>query len=91
MTKKLSEREVIVLRAILKATEDGYGGTGSKLRQASLDAGIDATEAGCHRTAASLCRKLLVSRAGTPKLQWYRITQTGRDTLDGKGYYWRVP
>lgn len=91
MPKKLSEREAIILRAILKATEAGSGGTGMDLCHEARTAGIDASEAGCHKTAASLARKLLVVRAGTPKLQWYRITQGGRDALDGKSHFWRVP
>jgi hypothetical protein len=44
---------------------------------------MDVTAAGASATAGSLCRKGLAWRAGTPKLQWYKVTQPGRDALAG--------
>jgi hypothetical protein len=91
--KQLSERETIVLRAILG--NQPHGSTGNDLvhnvRQALGSIGVnDVTPAGVHRTAASLCRKNLAWRAGTSKLQFYKITQPGRDVLDGRSTTWTV-
>jgi hypothetical protein len=91
--KQLSERETIVLRVILDHAP--RGSTGSDLvhgvRTALGSIGVnDVTLAGVHRTADSLCRKNLAWRAGTSKLQWYKITQTGRDVLDGRSTSWTV-
>lgn len=89
MPKRLSERESIVLRAILDA--DPHGATGLDLVSAVRKAlgsisPADVTKAGVHRTAASLCRKNLAWRNGTPKQQSYRITQWGREAIAGHGH-----
>lgn len=92
MAKRLTQRETAVLEAILDAMP--RGGTGSDLvsgvrtRLGSIAVG-DVTPAGIHRTAASLCSKNLAWRAGTSKLQWYKITQWGREVLDGKSDRYR--
>jgi hypothetical protein len=81
MAKQLSERETAVLKAILQHMP--RGATGRDLDHQLFKDGFDSSPAGCHRTAASLCRKNLAWRAGTPKQQRYAITQPGRDALDG--------
>lgn len=93
MSKKLSERETAVLRTVLDTMP--HGATGNDLvwkvrKHLGSISPADVTVAGVHKTAASLVRKDLLWRAGTSKLQWYKITQPGRDVLDGKGRYWRV-
>jgi hypothetical protein len=86
MSRKLSKLETIVLRVILDSMP--HGATGSDLVHGERQAlgsisPQDVSLAGVHRTAASLCRKSLAWRAGTSKLQFYKITQTGRDALKG--------
>ena len=89
---RLSERETLVLKAILDSMP--YGATGNDLvygvRTLLGSIGVnDVTKAGVHKTAASLCRKNLAWRAGTSRLQSYKITQTGRDTLAGRSSSWK--
>ena len=86
MAKMLSVRETAVLSTILEHMPRGSTGSdlvhGVRERLGSISP-ADVTESGGHRTAASLCRKDLAWRAGTSKLQWYKITQKGRDALRG--------
>ena len=85
--KQLSERESAVLRIIVRRSTGAYeGATGLEIAD---DLNRDAEDVhhfspvGAHQTAASLVRKGLAWRAGTPKLQWYRITEWGRRALKG--------
>lgn len=89
MSKQLSERETAVLRLIEKHSAHADGGaTGDDLEHGLRELVATPTAAGAHQTAASLCRKGLAWRAGTSKLQWYRITQHGRHALKGEGGQW---
>jgi hypothetical protein len=95
VSKQLSEQETAVLRIILDATHprSDAGATGDHIAQRLNSDPLvvrSSSPAGAHQTAASLCRKKLAYRAGTSKLQWYRITQMGRDALDGKAGEWRA-
>lgn len=84
--RKLSQRETAVLQTLLENMPRGSTGSdlvhGVRERLGSISP-LDVTPAGVHRTAASLCRKNLAWRAGTPKLQWYKITDSGRRVLSG--------
>lgn len=86
MSRQLSERETAALRTILHDDPHGSNGLdlvrGIRERLGSISP-ADVTPAGVHRTAASLCRKNLAWRAGTAKMQWYKITRDGRRALDG--------
>lgn len=91
--KKLSERETAVLRVLLDNMPRGSTGSDLVWKVRKLLGSIspaDITKAGVHKTAAALVRKDLAWRAGTSYQQAYKITQPGRDVLDGKGRYWRV-
>lgn len=88
MSKRLSKRESAVLATI--AADMPNGSTGDDLvRGVRAWLGSispqDVTPAGVHQTAASLVRKDLAWRAGTSKLQCYKITQAGRQALAGDG------
>jgi hypothetical protein len=83
--EQLSERESAALRIICRAT-DGQGlmATGPNLAGImKAEFALDTSPQGAHQTAASLVRKGLAQRAGTTKLRWYKMTQTGRSALDG--------
>lgn len=83
--RKLSDRESAVLAVLNDDQHARTGGTptGIFLAREMVNKGIDTSPSGAHRTAASLVRKGLARRAGTPKLQWYRITYEGRRALAG--------
>lgn len=87
MAAKLSQRETDVLRVIEARSDVPHstkGASGDDLVDGVARARrVQISPAGAHQTAASLVRKGLAWRAGTPKLQWYRITQTGRQALKG--------
>jgi hypothetical protein len=83
--KQLSERETAVLAAILECMP--HGGHGNDLmwrvrKRLHAVSPQDVTEAGVHRTAASLVRKDLAWRDGR-QVRVYKITQTGREALRG--------
>ena len=80
MAKYLSVNETAALRTI---GSEPRGATGRDLVHGMDRQGVATSAPGAHRTAASLVRKNLAWRAGTPKLQWYKITQTGREALAG--------
>jgi DNA-binding MarR family transcriptional regulator len=82
MSRKLSQRETDVLRAIDEAAGTSAGATGTEIARL-LGTSQAVTPAAAHQTAASLCRKGLAWRAGTPKLQWYKLTEWGRRVLAG--------
>lgn len=94
MNRMLSERESAVLRVLLDNMPRGSTGDDLVRGVREITGAIspqDVTVAGCHRTAASLVRKNLAWRAGTSKLQYYKITESGRRVLDGdQAQYWRV-
>jgi DNA-binding PadR family transcriptional regulator len=80
VAKQLSQRESVVLSIIAGGgTPTGKAIARTMVNQYDLDTG----PAGAHKTAASLVRKGLAVRAGTPKLQWYTITEPGRKALRG--------
>jgi hypothetical protein len=92
MTRKLSSQESVVLS--LLAGGGTYSGT-SLCRTMISMYDLDATPAGAHRTAASLCRKGLAERAGRSETREgrkvpvsYRITQLGRRASAGKAGEW---
>lgn len=84
MTRFLSDKESALLRIIAAVSGPGeYPASGPYLVAELARCGIETSESGAHRTAASLVRKDLAWRAGTPKLQWYKVTETGRRALRG--------
>lgn len=86
MARMLSKRETAALASILEDMPHGSTGLdlvrGMRDRLSSISVN-DITIAGVHRTAASLVRKDLAWRAGTPKQQNYKITEKGRRALRG--------
>jgi hypothetical protein len=82
MAKSLSERESAAL--IIIGRRRDFGARGHELASAmASEFGLDTGPEGAHRTAASLCRKGLAWRAGTTRLQWYKITYDGRRAVKG--------
>jgi hypothetical protein len=92
MTRKLSKQESVVLSLLA----GGGTCTGIYLCRTMINMhGLDATPAGAHRTAASLCRKGLAermerhdTREGRKVPVSYRITQLGRRASAGKTGEW---
>lgn len=85
MAAELSARESAVLRLIAKRSAGSTrgGATGLDLTAGLERAGFSATSKVAHHVAANLVEKGLASRAGTPKLQRYRVTDAGLRVLDG--------
>ena len=84
MPRKLSERESAALRVILAGSRTGITGRDLACEMTRV-LGIHVSSASAHKTAASLVRKNLAWRDGTPKQQNYKISQPGRDAVAGHG------